>query len=228
VVLAIGGLLVARAVSRARLATELLRTFPYEIGQHPELVRYALNTAPAVYRAHCASCHGADMKGETRLGAPNLIDKTWLYGDGSVAEIERTILYGVRSGHGESHNVTEMTAFGVTGQLSPGEIDDSVQYLLELNSRPFSQEAADAGQTLFFGKAACFDCHGADGRGDPNYGSPNLTINLWNNGGTAQQLYRSIYYGVHHICPAWVNKLSLEQIRALAVMFHTLSDQSKT
>lgn len=229
IVLAVGGFLVARAVTRARLARELLTTFPYAIDQHPELVRYALSVAPAIYQAHCATCHGADMKGETKIGAPALIDKkTWLYGDGSVAEIERTILYGIRSGNGESHNVTEMTAFGITGQLTPDEISDAVQYLLELNSRPYDQEAADAGQNLFFGKAACFDCHGMDGRGDPNYGAPNLTINVWNNGGTEQDLYHSIYYGVHHICPAWFNKLTLGQIRALAVMLHTLSKPAST
>ncbi len=30
----------------------------------------------------CAACHGADGKGSTVLGAPNLTDKTWLYGGG--------------------------------------------------------------------------------------------------------------------------------------------------
>ena len=45
VVLVVGGFLVARAVTRARLARELLTTFPYAIDQHPELVRYALSVA---------------------------------------------------------------------------------------------------------------------------------------------------------------------------------------
>jgi len=229
IVLALGGFAIARAVTRARLARELLTTFPYAIDQHPELVRYALSVAPVIYHANCASCHGADMKGETKLGAPALIDKqTWLYGDGSVAEIERIILYGIRSGNGEAHNVTEMTAFGITGQLTPDEITDAVQYLMELNNRPYNQEAADAGQNLFFGKAACFDCHGMDAHGDTNYGAPNLTINVWNNGGTPQDIYHSIYYGVHHICPAWYNKLTLGQIRALAVMLHVLSKPTST
>lgn len=30
----------------------------------------------------CAACHGADGKGNQALGAPNLTDKTWLYGGG--------------------------------------------------------------------------------------------------------------------------------------------------
>jgi cytochrome c oxidase cbb3-type subunit III len=43
--------------------------------------------------AVCAACHGADGKGMTAMGAPNLTDKTWLYG-GSVATIMETIRLG--------------------------------------------------------------------------------------------------------------------------------------
>ncbi len=41
----------------------------------------------------CAGCHGADAKGNKWLGAPNLTDKTWLYG-GSKRTIVKTIMYG--------------------------------------------------------------------------------------------------------------------------------------
>ena len=41
----------------------------------------------------CAACHGADGKGNQALGAPNLTDKTWLYG-GSAATIMETIRGG--------------------------------------------------------------------------------------------------------------------------------------
>ncbi len=41
----------------------------------------------------CAGCHGADAKGSA-LG-PNLTDGHWLWGDGSLAAIERTIQAGV-------------------------------------------------------------------------------------------------------------------------------------
>jgi len=36
----------------------------------------------------CAACHGAQGKGNAQLGAPNLTDKTWLYGAGEAAIIE--------------------------------------------------------------------------------------------------------------------------------------------
>jgi len=43
--------------------------------------------------ASCAACHGADGKGNTLLGAPNLADKTWLHG-GSVQTVMETIRKG--------------------------------------------------------------------------------------------------------------------------------------
>ncbi len=46
-----------------------------------------------VFAQTCAACHGADAKGMTMLGAPNLTDKTWLYG-GSKKAIVETISYG--------------------------------------------------------------------------------------------------------------------------------------
>lgn len=38
--------------------------------------------------AACAACHGADGKGNKALGAPNLTDKTWLYGGGLETVLE--------------------------------------------------------------------------------------------------------------------------------------------
>jgi cytochrome c oxidase cbb3-type subunit 3 len=41
----------------------------------------------------CAACHGADAKGTQALGAPNLSDKTWIYGS-SMDTIRETINNG--------------------------------------------------------------------------------------------------------------------------------------
>ena len=46
-----------------------------------------------LFKSSCAACHGADGKGNIILGAPNLTDKTWLYG-GSEATIVETITRG--------------------------------------------------------------------------------------------------------------------------------------
>jgi cytochrome c oxidase cbb3-type subunit 3 len=41
-----------------------------------------------VFKLNCIACHGADGKGNLALGAPNLTDKTWLYGSSEVTIIE--------------------------------------------------------------------------------------------------------------------------------------------
>jgi cytochrome c oxidase cbb3-type subunit 3 len=35
-----------------------------------------------LFAQNCAACHGEDAKGQNALGAPNLTDAIWLYGDG--------------------------------------------------------------------------------------------------------------------------------------------------
>jgi cytochrome c oxidase cbb3-type subunit 3 len=46
-----------------------------------------------VFKANCVACHGADGKGNIAIGAPNLTDKTWLYGS-SEATIVETVTKG--------------------------------------------------------------------------------------------------------------------------------------
>ena len=46
-----------------------------------------------LFKSNCVACHGADGKGNIALGAPNLTDKTWLYG-GSEATIVETLTKG--------------------------------------------------------------------------------------------------------------------------------------
>lgn len=41
-----------------------------------------------IFKTNCAACHGADGKGNIVLGAPNLTDKTWLYGASEAAIVE--------------------------------------------------------------------------------------------------------------------------------------------
>jgi cytochrome c oxidase cbb3-type subunit 3 len=46
-----------------------------------------------IFKANCIACHGPDAKGNITLGAPNLTDKTWLYGS-SEATIVETVTKG--------------------------------------------------------------------------------------------------------------------------------------
>jgi cytochrome c oxidase cbb3-type subunit 3 len=211
-----------------RMKDRLLAALPDAVVADPSLLRFATAQARPLYLEHCAACHGADLHGKVEIGAPNLTDDVWLYGDGSVYDIERTLLYGIRAGVSNSHDEAEMPAFGLRGVLSEAQVRSMVQYLLQLSGRPYAAEAADEGRALYFGVANCGDCHGPDGRGNNDYGAPDLTRNVWNSGGDPQSLYTSIYAGRHRIMPAWRGTLSLEQIRALATYVYAAAQPSSS
>jgi cytochrome c oxidase cbb3-type subunit 3 len=53
----------------------------------------AVARAAPVFAQQCASCHGAEGKGDMTLGAPNLTDAIWLYG-GERADLIATLRHG--------------------------------------------------------------------------------------------------------------------------------------
>jgi len=219
----IAGLTIYR--SRSGYAeVRLLAADPAEIMQDASLVSFANAQGAPLFAAHCASCHGADMKGSISTGAPNLVDDVWMYGDGSVFEIERTILFGIRTGASKSRDVTEMPALGQRGLLTDAEIREVIQLVLKLGGRPYREDAAAEGRRVFdTGDAACRGCHGDDGRGDSFSGSSDLTAGVWNYGGDEKSLYDSIYFGLRGVCPGWYGVLTLGQIRSLAVFIYSAS-----
>lgn len=208
------------------MTTRLLVTDPDDVPKHADLVAYAESIAKPAYAAHCASCHGADMKGDQSKGAPNLTDKVWLYDFGGVGDIERTILYGIRSGNAKARNITDMPALGRTMQLSPDEIRDAANFVISI-TRPREVDPASAarGALLFQGKGVCYDCHSSDAAGNPDYGAPAFTDTDWIYGGDFKTVYQSIYSGRHGLCPAFIDKLKPKVIRALAVYIHQVSHQ---
>jgi len=54
-----------------------------------------------LFGQYCAACHNADATGNKLIGAPNLADKTWLYG-ASKGRITKSIVDG-RTGHMPAH-----------------------------------------------------------------------------------------------------------------------------
>ena len=209
----------------ALLGARLVRAWPAEAAKDPDLERFAVGLAPEVYREHCASCHGAKMEGDRTRGVPNLADGVWLYGSGSIADIETTILYGIRSGHPRARNLTDMPAFGRSGQLTAQDIRDVIEYVLLLSHLPHDDAAAERGRVVYAGPGNCYDCHARDAQGNPDYGTPALTGRggSWLYGSDRDTLYQTIYDGRHGLCPAWISKLSFVQIRALALYLHETS-----
>src|SRR5262245_40253784 len=77
-----------------------------DIAKTPELLDIAMMEGKTLYDMHCASCHGADLKGVKDQHTPDLTDNDWMYvGDDpdsggvihTAADVEKTILNGIRA-----------------------------------------------------------------------------------------------------------------------------------
>ncbi|MFV0371566.1 MAG: cytochrome-c oxidase, cbb3-type subunit III [Azonexus sp.] len=71
----------------------------------------------------CSGCHGPDAKGMQALGAPNLTDKTWLYGSS-----EAVIIDGISKGHNN-----KMPAWGEF--LGESKVHLLAAYVLSVGSK---------------------------------------------------------------------------------------------
>jgi cytochrome c oxidase cbb3-type subunit 3 len=218
-----------------RLEGRLLRQDPNSITGDAMLMAFARDRGEAQFTTHCATCHGISGQGDPGSGVPALNDGDWLYGTGSVSDIEQVIKYGIRSHHPKAWNLAIMPAYaraqpsardGKIPPLSPGNIRDLVEFLIQEQGGSAGREAAARGAELFRGAGGCYDCHASDGKGDPAIGAPNLTdrITLYGNGGR-ESLAMSIAYGRHGMCPAWIDRITPAGIREVAVFVYSLSSQ---
>lgn len=209
----------AYTVQENRFEAQLLRADPDALP--PELLQAAIARGSAIFQDNCAACHGEGAQGDASLGVPNLTDRDWLYGTGRVSEIAQTIRYGIRGQDPRGRKLADMPAFSHAKSyarenlppLSPDDIKDVVQFLMHLEGRAAEADAAARGDRIFHTRGGCWDCHGQDGRGDNEVGSPNLADRIWLYGdGSPADIFRSIADGHAGMCPAWVNRLSESEI----------------
>jgi cytochrome c oxidase cbb3-type subunit III len=217
----------------SQVEARLLRADPEAIPADSALMEFAVGRGEAQFLAHCAACHGVRGQGDATRGVSSLSDDDWLYGSGSVADIEQVVKYGIRSYHPKGWNLAVMPAYatlrpsardGRIPALSPGNISDVVEYLFRLQGRGADDSAAARGAALFTGGGGCYDCHAMDGKGDSAIGAPNLAdgITLYGDGGR-EALSMSIAYGRHGVCPSWVARISAAGIREVAIFVYSLS-----
>ena len=220
----------------------LLRLLPDEIPANKELNAFAMARGRSAFARRCAGCHGSAGEPDTLHGVPDLRDHDWLYGSGRIGEIERVILYGIRSGNSKGWNLASMPAFGTAHpysryaipSLTPRELADVTEYVYSFQHSDADSVAAVRGKQVFEGQSRglCWDCHGGLGTGDASIGAPNLRDSIWLFGdGSRRSIHASIAYGRAGICPAWIGKLSPVTIVALAVytnsLWHNASDNAE-
>ena len=113
------------------------------------------------------------------VGAPNLTDGDWLYG-GDGEAILTSILDGRRGA---------MPAF--TGTLPDDSILDLAHYVASLSGTPHDSCVRSRQADLL---QLCA-CHGADGKGNPALGAPNLTDAVWLYGSGSPRASPRLYAG---------------------------------
>lgn len=209
----IGKLDAARADATRRL---LAAPDMQAIEDDPELQAFAMAAGDSLFGDNCATCHGAG--GQGFAGYPNLNDDAWLWG-GKLEEIRETVQFGIRSEHPQTR-LSIMQAFGRDDLLPAESIDNLVEYVLSLSDQEHNQAAAAEAAPEF--EIQCAICHGADGAGDPMQGAPDLTDPIWLYGGDRATIRETIWNGRAGMMPAWEQRLSEEEILALAVYVHSL------
>lgn len=230
------------APSAAAIARRVLSSGPVEIESDATLHAFVKQTAERAIAAHCAGCHGTDLKG-ARPGVPDLTDYDVLWNTGATEEIDatqvmslqQTILWGLRDqncpdsqrkkqyGACPDTRYSHMPAYGKDRVFSSAQIADLAEYVLQLGKQPADAAAAERGQQLY--AQGCAECHGADGFGYGPYGGPNLTDDVWLYGGTRAAIINTITNGPGPdgdggYCPPWAHRLDAATIKALAIYIH--------
>lgn len=212
---------VAGEIAAARAAQGALRqqieSAPLAaIRSNPDLLRFATAGGAVAYQNNCAACHGRGAQGS--VGYPNLADDDWLWG-GSIEDIQRTILYGIRSEHKDTR-ASQMPRYGLDKLLTDEQIDQIAEHILTLSGKPGDAAAAQAGAKIYADH--CAACHGADGKGLKEQGSANLTDGIWLYGASKGDIVESIRTGRGGQMPSWVGKLDAATTKMLAVYVHSL------
>jgi cytochrome c oxidase cbb3-type subunit III len=169
--------------------------------------RAAMAIGERLFMNNCAQCHGSDGRGSK--GFPNLTDGDWLHG-GTPEKIAESITRG-RKG-----NMPPMAA-AVGGAE---DVKNVANYVLSLSNAPHDSVRAQLGKGKF---AACAACHGADGKGNPVLGAPNLADDTWLHGYGEQAIIAMVMGGKVNEMPAQEGKLTPEQIHLLAGYVWSLS-----
>jgi cytochrome c oxidase cbb3-type subunit 3 len=171
----------------------------------------AMGIGQRLFLNNCAQCHGSDGRGST--GFPNLADNDWL-GAGTHDYIKTVITAG-RVG-----NMPPMAAAVGSGE----DVKNVAHYVLSLSGSAHNSVAAQLGKDKF---AACAACHGADGKGNPAVGAPNLTDKIWLHGWGEQAIVNIVTQGKTNAMPAQGRLLTPEQVHVLGAYVRSLSQATR-
>jgi cytochrome c oxidase cbb3-type subunit 3 len=173
--------------------------------------REALAIGQKLFLNNCAQCHASDGGGSR--GFPSLADRDWLWG-------------------GDTKQIMASISDGRTGVMPPwgealGEqgVKDAAHYVLSLSGSTSDSLRRHRGEAIY--KSTCAACHGADGKGNPALGAPNLTDKVWLHGSGEVAIMDVVMKGRTSQMPAHRNLLSQEKIRLLSAYVYSLSSPAR-
>ncbi len=155
---------------------------------------------------YCSQCHASDARGAS--GFPNLTDDDWLHG-GAPETIKASIMNGRRGA------MPPMAA-----GLTPAQVKDLANHVRSLSGLSHDAAAAERGKPHF---ARCAGCHGAEGRGNPALGAPNLTDKTWLHGSSEAAIVETITLGRTNVMPAHKDFLGEQRSHIVAAYVYGLS-----
>jgi len=162
-----------------------------------------------IYGNNCSQCHGLDAAGAR--GFPNLRDDVWIWG-GSPEAIKHSVTQGRRAAMPPWEAI-----------LGEEGIAAATEYLLALNNRDANEAQVAAGEQHF--QTYCVACHGAEAKGNPMLGAPNLTDGVWLYGGTREQIMETLRLGRNGNMPAFGNTLGEDKIHLVSAYIYGLSQR---
>lgn len=172
----------------------------------------ALKMGGRLFASNCSVCHGSDAKGSH--GFPNLTDNDWIWG-GDTETIKLTIMKGRNA-----------AMPGWEAALGNDGIKNVTGYVRSLSGLK-NPEGVDleAGQKSF--NTMCVACHGADAKGNPMLGAPNLSDKIWLYGSSFAQVQQTIRHGRNGQMPAQEDFLGNDKVHLLAAYVYSLSHGAK-
>jgi cytochrome c oxidase cbb3-type subunit 3 len=203
--------------ARAPMVNALAQASFEDIQKDAKLLTFARAQGKAAFGDNCAPCHGTGGGGSKAF--PNLVDDDWLWGTGTLDDIQATITHGIRSSDPNTRQ-GNMPAFG-DGVLKPTEISVVADYVRSLSNLPVDQGVdLKTGQKVF--AENCAACHGDNAKGNAELGAPNLTDQIWLYGSDKATIVEGIVKGRGGMMPNWGDRLDAGTIKALAVYVRTL------
>lgn len=182
-----------------------------------------------VFSAHCASCHGEDLKGQQASHTPDLTDAFWLLGGADdeafqihPSDVELIVRNGIRSETPNARLAVPMPGrddpASAFRNLSDAQVEDLVSYVTWISGQGGDRDGARRGKEIFGNEGTCYDCHGDDGIGDSSIGASDLTApKQWLYGAAPADIRETILKGRGGVSPAYAGKLSEGDIRDVSI-----------